>query len=232
MGALGLGSSSTASSYGTTGSGSTGTYAVGGWSSTKNDIVYENNGAVTTAAGSATISTNTWYYAELDYLTGASTFTTYLGSSLYAHTNTLTAMNPMLTSSSMYIAPFARHTGTAAGSVLYDWMRVRGYPPSGVMPSASFGSTTPNYVLAIANGVSSPWNVNLGVASSSNTNRLVNLTLWFFSPTSVQIQLGTGVTQVTTGAAVSLPGSGTFYIGLYASTSSTGSRSCYTFTRN
>ncbi len=114
--------------------------------------------------------------------------------------------------------------GTNGNEYTTYWYRVRLAPPSNVMPTASFGSITQNYVLAIANSASSSWNVNLGVASSSNTGRLVNVTLWFFSPTSVQIQLGSGVTQITTGPAVSLPGSGTLYIGLYATSSSAGSR--------
>ncbi len=223
VGALGLGSSATASSYGTGGSGSTGTYAIGGWVNGKDNIVYENNGAVTTAAGTATVSANTWYYGELDYVSGGASFTTYLGASLYGHANPLTATNPVPPSSSMYVAPFSHHTGTATGNVLYDWVRVRAYPPNGVMPSVSPGSIAPNYVLAIADQVGSPWDVNLAVASSSNTNRLYNLTIWFYSPTSAQIQLGTGVTQLTTGPVVSLSGSGTLYIALYASSTGGGS---------
>jgi hypothetical protein len=103
------------------------------------------------------------------------------------------------------------------------WYRVRLAPPSDTMPSVSLGSFTGAYILAISNQASSPWNVNLAVASSSNTGRLTNLTMWFYSPTSTQIRLGTAVTQLTTGPVVTLSGSGTLYIALYASTSSSGS---------
>ena len=118
---------------------------------------------------------------------------------------------------------------TSSGNTLwcnpasFQWFRMRAYPPSGVMPSATFGSLTGNYVLAIANGASSSWNANLAVASSSNTGRLTNLTIWFHSPTSDQIRLGTAVTQLTTGPVVTLPGSGTLYIALYASSLASGS---------
>jgi len=103
------------------------------------------------------------------------------------------------------------------------WYRVRLVPPSNTMPTASLGGFTGAYILTVANQASTSWNVNFAVASSSNTGRLTNLTIWFYSPTSAQIQLGTAVTQLTTGPVVTLPASGTLYIALYASTSSSGS---------
>jgi hypothetical protein len=113
-------------------------------------------------------------------------------------------------------------SGSGAKYATY-WYRVRLAPPSNAMPSTTLGSLTNAYILAIANQATSPWNANLAVASSSNIGRLTNLTIWFYSPTSTQIRLGTLVTQLTTGPVVTLPGSGTLYIALHASTSASGS---------
>jgi hypothetical protein len=114
--------------------------------------------------------------------------------------------------------------GAATGSKYTTyWYRVRFAPPSNTMPTVAFGSITGAYILAIVNQVSSSWNANLGVASSSNIGRMTNLTIWFYSPVSTQIRLGTLVTQLTTGPVATLPGSGTLYIALQALTSSSGS---------
>lgn len=81
-----------------------------------------------------------------------------------------------------------------------------------------------NNVLAINNTSTSPWYLNLGVASSTNTARLSNLTAWFSSVASPQISLGSSVTsQQLLGPQVVISGSSTLYLYLNAAATSTGS---------
>jgi len=110
----------------------------------------------------------------------------------------------------------------SGGSWTAYWTRIRLYPPGGAMPTTSFGSVGLNNLLGISNGGSSSYSVNLAVASSSNTGRLYNLTIWFYTPTVVEARLGSGVTQLTTGPVDTLAGSGTLYIALYVSTTGAG----------
>ena len=139
--------------------------------------------------------------------------------SIYSNTATFTPGSTFTVGFSATLDP----GGGTTSEMQMEFVRIRAEPPSNIMPSVSLGSVTSSYILAITNQASSSWNVNLAVASSSNTGRLTNLTMWFYSPTSVQIRLGTAVTQLTTGPVVTLPGSGTLYVALYASSSASGS---------
>lgn len=193
-----------------------------GWSNARSSLAYESGTTNTVLATSGTRSTGwAWSTSSLVGSTltnGMYTAPSYAGGTSLA---TTTATNTNLGAANTYVG-MANWAGAAGKSFFYQW-KVRVYPPSRVMPSVSFGSVTRAYILAITNQASSSWNVNLAVASSSNTGRLTNLTMWFYSPTSVQIRIGTAVTQLTTGPVVTLPGSGTLYIALYASSSVSGS---------
>jgi hypothetical protein len=91
-----------------------------------------------------------WLYSSITSL--PSSWIGSMGSNLYSpsYTGTLTT-NPMA-SQSVYLA-FGGGPGssTAGSDMYYNWLRIRAYPPNGVMPSVSFGavhsvtlSITPN----------------------------------------------------------------------------------------
>jgi hypothetical protein len=186
---------------------------------------YITGGASTDASIGTALAATTWFYGTLIYPGSTSTtYSIYGGAALYPGAPTSVTANPIKNAATLYLAPLAHHT-TATGAVTYyyDWGRARAYPPGNTMPGVAFGAVTPNYFLALANGVSSSWNVNLGVASTTNTGRLYNLTIWFYTPTTVETRLGSGVTQLTSGPVATLSASGTLYIALYASSTSTGS---------
>jgi hypothetical protein len=78
-------------------------------------------------------------------------------------------------------------------------------------------------VLALNNPTATSWLINLGVASSSSTARIGNLTISFQSLSSTQIMIGTLIpTQQTIGSQVILPASSVTYISVYVSAESLG----------
>ncbi|MDG6908437.1 MAG: hypothetical protein JRN20_21915 [Nitrososphaerota archaeon] len=86
-----------------------------------------------------------------------------------------------------------------------------GSDPSNIETTKIFGE-----VLAVNNPTSSSWLINLGVASSSETARLNNFTVWLASPVSKQISLGNLVTQQLVGPQITLPADATIYISFTA----------------
>jgi hypothetical protein len=102
------------------------------------------------------------------------------------------------------------------------WFRLRAYPPSDVMPSASFGSLAAEAILTVTNSGSSSWLANLVMVTSSNTARLNNLTISFRNPYSKQVVLGTGVPNQDNGPQVTLGASSTLLITVGVTVSSSG----------
>ena len=119
------------------------------------------------------------------------------------------------TNSGHAIANYGVYVGQSNGviqSSVFNWARMRAYPPSNVLPSVSFGSITRGTILTFSNSGSTPWLANLAVYSSTNAARLNNLTVSFQSPLSKQVILGTGVSNQNSGPQVTLAGSATISV--------------------
>jgi hypothetical protein len=90
-------------------------------------------------AGSATVGQ--WVYGSLTYVAGSSTFSAYSSTSLYTQTYSGSTTNPISsTGSNLYLGTIAGLSSTNPADSYWNWLRVRAYPPNGVMPSVSFGS--------------------------------------------------------------------------------------------
>ncbi len=130
------------------------------------------------SSGLASATENVWWYGTLEYPgASASSFSIGISSNLYPATFKAVSSVPITGASTLYITPLSSHTGTASVTFYYNWIRLRIYPPAGVMPSASFGSFAPALTTNfIESGLPTPftWNVIYGgllenSASNSNT---------------------------------------------------------------
>jgi hypothetical protein len=114
---------------------------IAGWSAGKNgvlDIIQSEtvlNGA-TTYLNSISYNSNRYIYSvALSSSNGVTTFVNYGSVSSASST---TSDNP---SASLYVNLGVYNTGGGGSfNLQYTWLRTRAYPPSGVMPSVSFGS--------------------------------------------------------------------------------------------
>ncbi len=115
--------------------------AIGAYvASTSSYSVYISSGTEHHTSLSTTISENAWWYGSLDYPgSSATSFSISLGTNLYSSSQTI-SQNPLSSASTIYLTPLSVHTGTASITIYYNWLRLRSYPPSGVMPTASFAS--------------------------------------------------------------------------------------------
>ncbi|MDG6909332.1 MAG: hypothetical protein JRN08_03090 [Nitrososphaerota archaeon] len=102
------------------------------------------------------------------------------------------------------------------------WFRLRAYPPGDAMPSASFGIPVESAILFLTNSGSTSLEANLAVVSTANPSRLLNLTIWFQSPFSRQVALGSGVPNLTVGPQVTLVAGRTLAVAMSVSVSSAG----------
>lgn len=83
-----------------------------------------------------------------------------------------------------------------------------------------------NDVLIINNTSTSQFRIDLGVASVSNTGRLTNMTAWFSSASTPQIQLGSSISSPRLqGVQVSVAAKSATYLCLFAGANSTGTSS-------
>ena len=148
-GLLGLGSNTVPADYGTTGNGTSGVNALGeSWN--LNGMDYVKEGEADGIHSSSFISTSvssSWADAALAYISGSSTFDTYLdaqSNGFYTYASGSSFANPMPDAGTMYVAPFFGHTGTASIYAQYNFVRARLYPPNGKMVVATF---EPNYAI-------------------------------------------------------------------------------------
>ena len=138
FGEIGIGDSSTAGSL------ENGISNAGHISSKLYAPLSDASGTTTTGTKTGTIAASTWYWATLIYPgTSASSFdvvTDTVPEYESASAVVTLAKNPLSSSTSFYIAPPSQHTGTGTYDILYNLVRVRYYPPNGVMPAVSFGA--------------------------------------------------------------------------------------------
>ena len=90
-----------------------------------------------------------------------------------------------------------------------------------------------DYVLSVSNPAGSSWSVSMGVASSSGTSRLVNMTVFLKAPDvspytvySQQVAMGSGVTQKLSGTPVTWS-SANLYIYVAATANAFGTGTVY-----
>ena len=91
--------------------------------------------------GQGGVSTASWRYAGIIY-NSSSSFYAYIAPQLYSTTGGYSgtvSVNPIAHAHSLYWGFFG-YLGFSYDWTLFNWVRVRDYPPNGVMPSVSFGS--------------------------------------------------------------------------------------------
>jgi len=88
------------------------------------------------------VSTAFWRYSSLTY-NSSSSYYGYIAPQLYStaggYSGTVSA-NPIAHASTLYWGFWGDLGGLPNDWTLFNWVRVRAYPPNGVMPSVSFGS--------------------------------------------------------------------------------------------
>ena len=118
------------------------------------------------------------------------------GSANYANSQTTSST---ISTSTFYLTLSANSDGLTAKFSTY-WLRTRAYPPSGVMPSVTFGSVISTFSLTLyLNGVSNA-NTTITYGTQSNFTAVI-------SPSTEYVSLyvnGTKVASLTQGKAVYL----------------------------
>jgi hypothetical protein len=106
---------------------------------------YLSNGGKTTDLNPQGSTTTSWRYSSLTY-SSSSSFYAYIAPQLYStsggYSGTVSA-NPIASVSPLYWGWWGDTAQSSGHWVQFNWVRVRAYPPNGVMPSATFGSLTP-----------------------------------------------------------------------------------------
>ena len=103
---------------------------------------YDVSGTVTIPANGAGAvpSAGTWLYGSVTYPgTSAASWTAYDAPQLYSSSGGYSGTisnNPISSASHLYLGAIG---GSSAVTIYFNWERARSYPPSGVMPSTSFG---------------------------------------------------------------------------------------------
>ncbi len=104
------------------------------------------NSAYTFGQNGAGTATTAWEYASMTYPgTGSSSWTAYLAPQLYSTTGGYAGTvnnNPISGATNVYLGAYGSTNGGFTVSVNYNFERARAYPPSNVMPTTSFGSTS------------------------------------------------------------------------------------------
>ncbi len=117
------------------------------------DQDYEIGGTVTVNVNNQGTSTSSWLYATLTYTgSGASSWNAYIAPQLYSSTGGYSGTvsnNPLSSATNLYLGQISATGSAWPVNITYNFVRARAYPPSNVMPSASFGSIfpTPNFQL-------------------------------------------------------------------------------------
>jgi hypothetical protein len=77
-----------------------------------------------------------WVYGSLTYIAGSSTFSAYSSSTLYTQTYSGSTTNPISSSgSNLYLGVIGYQISNYPANAYWNWLRVRAYPPNGVMPT-------------------------------------------------------------------------------------------------
>lgn len=108
------------------------------------DENYITSGSRIVAINSQGSTTTAWRYSSFNY-TSSSSFSGYIAPQLYStsggYSGTVSA-NPIAGITNLYWGWWG-NVGGAGAWVQFNWVRVRTYPPNGVMPSVTFGTLTP-----------------------------------------------------------------------------------------
>jgi len=108
------------------------------------DQDYESGGTVTTDVNPQGAATSSWVYATLTYAgSAASSWSAYIAPQFYSATGGYSgtvSSNPLSSATNLYLGQISATTNTYALTIYYNFDRARAYPPSGIMPSTSFGS--------------------------------------------------------------------------------------------
>ncbi|MEM3846742.1 MAG: DUF2341 domain-containing protein, partial [Candidatus Parvarchaeota archaeon] len=123
-----------------------------------------------------------WVYGSLTYIAGSSTFSAYTAPQLYSTSGGYSgsATNPITTSGgNLYLGVTGSQTGSTPANAYWNWLRVREYPPNGVMPSISNITFTYNNYAIISvgstvnitnsNNANATWYMNGAVVSTNTT---------------------------------------------------------------
>jgi hypothetical protein len=115
-----------------------------GYGSTLESYTYVSGGTATAGVDKVgTDAASTWYYAATAYPgTSPSAYSGYVASSLYSSYNTATSSSPIKSASSLYWSSVGASSNSYPVGLYFNWGRARAYPPSGVMPSASFAAAS------------------------------------------------------------------------------------------
>lgn len=125
------------------------------------------------SAGTAP-SAGTWVYGSVTYSgTSATSWTAYNAPQLYSTTGGYSGTesnNPLSSATNVYLGAVS---GSSAVSIYLNWDRARLYPPSGVMPSAAFGTVTSSGSIAVSIYVTS----STGAVQSTIASGIVSSTI-------------------------------------------------------
>ena len=110
------------------------------------DQDYMVGGAITRDVNPQGTPTAAWLYGTVTYPgPSATSWTAFIAPQLYSstggYTGTVTS-NPLSAVTSLYLGELGGTSATYTLTAYYNFMRARAYPPSGVMPTAVFGSIT------------------------------------------------------------------------------------------
>jgi signal peptidase I len=128
----------------------------------------------------------------------------------------------------------ALNIGSFNGVTVWDWALIRkivsSEPSHGSWGSEEVVSGTYDYVLRVSNTVTDPWRIRLRMYSDSNVNRLGNCTIYLHNGgTSRQIYINGGSYVQQVGGWYDLAASGTDYIAVSVSASSSETSIIYAY---
>ena len=108
------------------------------------NLDYINGGTSTVDQSAQGTATTSWTYSSTSYLGPTSTsYSGYNAPQLYSIAGGYTAtatVNPLSGATNVYFGVVSDTTATYTVNEYYNWGRVRAYPPSGVMPTATPGT--------------------------------------------------------------------------------------------
>jgi hypothetical protein len=107
---------------------------------------YISGGTATTSINKQGTENSTWNYASVTQIAGSTSFYGYIAPQLYStaegYSGTVT-VNPISTATELYIGFGIASTSSGYPWNSYiNWARARAYPPNGVMPSATAGTSS------------------------------------------------------------------------------------------
>ena len=115
-----------------------------GYGSTYFSNAYFINGAQTDNVNSQGTANANWHYASVTYAgSTATSWSGYIAPQLYSTSGGYSGSisnNPFSSSTSLYMGLIGDVNSGDEWQTYINWMRVRSYPPNGIMPSVSFSS--------------------------------------------------------------------------------------------